>query len=142
MEAGPAGGAGATRRAAEGPGTLACGKNSSLVLPGRVPFLLASVFLASCGKRSWLHLSLKFLFHFTEGHPIAVSRREKQLSTLSCSLLLSTDGCEERSGGSQRRVLLLQAGGPGDQALSSGGEELLQWEPVQVLPDAAAPGQG
>lgn len=141
MEAGPAGGAGATRRAAEGPGTLACGKNSSSVLPGRVPFLLASVFLASCGKRSWLHLSLKFLFHFTEGHSIAVSRREKQLSTLSCSLLLSTDGCEERSGGSQRRVLLLQAA-PGDQALSPGGEELLQWEPVQVLPDAAAPRQG
>lgn len=42
MEAGLAGGAGATLKAAEGPSTLACGKDSSSVLPGRVPFLLAN----------------------------------------------------------------------------------------------------
>lgn len=42
FEADPAGGAGATLRAAEGPSTLACGKDSSSVLPGRVPFLLSN----------------------------------------------------------------------------------------------------
>lgn len=42
LEAGPAGGAGATLRAAEGPSTLACGKDSSSVLPGKVPFLLTN----------------------------------------------------------------------------------------------------
>lgn len=86
-------------------------------------FSLTSVFLASCRKRSWLHLSLKFLFHFTKGHSTAVSRREKQLSTLSCSLLLSTDGSEEHSGVSQRCVLLQAA--QGNQTLLPGSDELL-----------------
>lgn len=49
--------------------------------------------------------------------------REKQLSTLSCSLPLSTDGSEEHSGVSQRWVLLQAA--QGDQTLFPGSDELL-----------------
>lgn len=52
-----------------------------------------------------------------------MSRREKQLSTLSCSLLLSTDGSEEHSGVSQRCVLLQAA--QGNQTLLPGSDELL-----------------
>lgn len=69
-----------------------------------------------------------------------MSRRERQLSTLSCSLLLSADGSEERSGVSQRCVLLQAA--QGDQTLFPGSDELLQAELVQILPDTAAPTAG
>lgn len=69
------------------------GKDSSLVLPGRVPFLLSNFSVFGFLQEKVLAASLTNIpISFTKGHSIAVPPREKQLSTLSCSLLLSTDG--------------------------------------------------